>query len=111
MDARVGMNQNTFGGESLRAVTGDGVAVIEVPVLGGIEFHSAVVVEPCNNPTIEFDRLDDGEVAVGDAEMLTDTLFSIRNLLHASLLPEFDERCCAPPRASNSTADLSAGSF
>ena len=34
MDGRVGVNENAFGGEALGAVTGDGIAVIEMPVFG-----------------------------------------------------------------------------
>ena len=68
MDTGVGVNEDTFGGESLRTVAGDRVAVIEVPVFGGIEFDSAVVVQPGCNPAIGRDRFNRGKIAVGDTE-------------------------------------------
>ncbi len=46
VDARVGMNQHALGSEALGAMAGNGVAMIEVTMFGGIEFDLAVVVEP-----------------------------------------------------------------
>jgi hypothetical protein len=60
VDARIGVNENAFGGEVLGAVTGDGVAVVEVTILAGVELDLAVVVEACGKPTIGMDRLDGG---------------------------------------------------
>ena len=47
VDPSVSVNENTFGGEPLRAVTGDGIAVVEMTMLDGIELDLAVVVEAC----------------------------------------------------------------
>src|SRR5208282_2792378 len=45
VDAGLAMNEDAFRGEALGAVTGDGVAVVEMTMLVGIEFDQAVVVE------------------------------------------------------------------
>ncbi len=45
VDAGIGVDEDAFGGEALGAVTGDGVAVIEMAMLIGVEFDLAVVVE------------------------------------------------------------------
>ena len=58
MDPSVSVNQNAFGGESLGAVTGDGIAVVEMTMLGGFELDLAVVVEACRKPTVGMDGLD-----------------------------------------------------
>ena len=68
MDAGVGMDEDALGGESLGAVAGDGVAVIEVAMLGGIEFNLPVVVEPGGDSAIGRNGLDHGKVAIGDAK-------------------------------------------
>ena len=43
MDARIGINQDAFGSQTLGTVAGDGVTVIEMAVLAWIEFKLAVV--------------------------------------------------------------------
>jgi len=69
MDAGVGVNEDAFGGETLGAVTGDGVAVVEVTMLARVEFDLAVVVvEACREPIIGMNRLDGPEVAIGNAK-------------------------------------------
>lgn len=70
MDAGIGMNENTLGGESLGAVAGDGIAVIEVAMLSGVELDLSTVVQAGREAAIGMDRFDDGEVAIGDAERL-----------------------------------------
>jgi hypothetical protein len=62
------VNENAFGGEPLRAVTGDGIAVVEVTMPDGVEFDPAVVVEACRKLTVGMDGLDRREVAIGDAK-------------------------------------------
>ena len=61
----VGVDENAFGGKALGAVTGNGIAVVEVSMLAGIELDLAVVVEACRKPTI---RIDGSLVAIGDAK-------------------------------------------
>ena len=68
VDPSVSVNENAFGGEALGAVTGDGIAVVEMTMLDGVEFDLAVVVEACRKPTIGMDGLDGREVAIGDAK-------------------------------------------
>ena len=68
VDAGIGVNENAFGGEALGAVTGDGIAVVEMTMLAGVEFDLAVVVEAGGKATIGMDRLDGGEVAIGNAK-------------------------------------------
>ena len=60
VDPSVSVNENAFGSEPLRAVTGDGIAVVEMTMLVGVELDLAVVVEACGKPTIGIDRLDGG---------------------------------------------------
>src|SRR5580698_8600383 len=45
VDAGIAVDEDAFGGKALGAVTGDGVAVIEMTMLVGVEFDLAVVVE------------------------------------------------------------------
>ena len=68
VDAGVGVNEHALGGEALGAVTGDGVAVVEMAMLAGVELDLAVVVEAGGEAAIRMDRFDDGEVAIGNAE-------------------------------------------
>jgi hypothetical protein len=62
------VNENAFGGEPLRAMTGDGITVVEMTMLVGVELHLAIVVEACRKPTVGMDGLDDREIAIGDAK-------------------------------------------
>src|SRR6266478_9894438 len=68
VDAGIGVDKNAFGGEGLGAVTGNGVAVVEMTMLVGAEFDLAVVVEADGQATIGVDRLDRGHVAICNAE-------------------------------------------
>jgi hypothetical protein len=45
VDAGIGIDQDALGGEALGTVAGDGVPVVEVAVLLGVELNLAVVVE------------------------------------------------------------------
>ena len=45
VDAGIGVNEDAFGSKALGAVTGNGVAVVEMTMLVGAEFDVAVVVE------------------------------------------------------------------
>ena len=69
VDAGVGIDEDALGGEALGTVAGDGVAVVEVVVLLGIEFDLALVVETGRNASVRRDGLDGSKVAVGNAEM------------------------------------------
>src|SRR5712692_5285682 len=68
VDVGIGVDENAFGRKALGAVTGEGVAVVEMTMLAGVEFDLAVVVEACREPTVGMDCLDHGEVAIGNAE-------------------------------------------
>jgi len=68
MDAGVSVNKDALAGESLGAVAGDRIAVIEVAVLGCIEFNLPIVVEPGGDAAISRNGFDDCEIAVGDSE-------------------------------------------
>ena len=70
VNAGIGVDENALGGETLGAVAGDGIAVVEVAMLAGVEFDLAVVVEAGGNAAIGRDGLDHGEVAIGDAKRL-----------------------------------------
>ena len=45
VDAGVGVDEDSFGGEALGAVTGNGIAVVEMAMVVGVELDLAVVVE------------------------------------------------------------------
>ena len=45
MNFSIGVDENAFGGKALGAVAGDGVSVVEMTMLAGVEFDLAVVVE------------------------------------------------------------------
>ena len=71
VNAGVGIDQDALGGESLGAVTGDGVAVIEMAMLTWRRIRCCrllsrrAVICPSGR-----DGLDDGKVAIGDAKRL-----------------------------------------
>src|SRR5437016_87592 len=55
VDTGVGVNENAFRSKALRAVTGNGIAVVEMTMLDGVKFDLAAVVEACRKPTIRMD--------------------------------------------------------
>jgi hypothetical protein len=54
VDARVGVNENAFGGKALRAVNRDDRSVLEMAMLGGVELDLAVAVEGQRPDLFEF---------------------------------------------------------
>ena len=68
VDAGIGMNEDALGGKTLGAVAGDGVAVVEMTMLAGVELDLAAVVQTGGEATIGKDRFDGSEVAVGNAK-------------------------------------------
>jgi putative ABC transport system ATP-binding protein len=70
MNAGIGMNQDSFGGETLGTVAGYGVAVVEVAVLASIEFDVPVVIQSCPDSAVWFYGFDHGKVAVGAGEFV-----------------------------------------
>jgi hypothetical protein len=68
VDTGIGVNEDAFGGKALGAVTGNGVAVVEMTMLAGAEFDLAVVVLADGQATIGVDRLDHSHVAICNAE-------------------------------------------
>ena len=60
VDAGIGVDEDAFGGESLGAVTGDGVAVVEMTMLAGVELDLAIVGEVGGETAIGMDGLDGG---------------------------------------------------
>src|ERR1700721_2124088 len=68
VDTGIGVNENAFGGKALGAMTGDGVAMIEMTVLASLELDLAVVVETCRKAAVGMNCLDDGEVPVSNAQ-------------------------------------------
>ena len=55
MDSGIGVDEDPLGRQPLRAVAGDGVAVVEMPVNSGVEFDLTAIVEPGGNPAIRPD--------------------------------------------------------
>ena len=68
MNFGISVDENTLGGQALGAMARDGVAVVEMAMLTGVEFDLAVVIKEGGETTIRMDRLDDSEVAIGNAE-------------------------------------------
>jgi hypothetical protein len=68
VDAGIGVNEDAFGRESLGAVAGDGIAVVEMAMVAGVKFDLAAVVEACREPTVGMDCFDRGEVAIDNAK-------------------------------------------
>src|SRR5580692_5459059 len=68
VDASIAVDEDAFSSESLGAVTGNGVAVVEMTMLVGVEFDQAIVVEVGGQATIGMDRLDRGHVAICNPE-------------------------------------------
>ena len=68
VDAGIAVNEDAFGGKALGAVTGNGVAVVEMTMLAGVEFDLAIVVEAGGQATIGVDRLNRGHIPICDAE-------------------------------------------
>ena len=60
VDAGIGVNEDAFGGEALGAVTGDGIAVVEMTMLARVELDLAVVVETGGEASIGMDGVDCG---------------------------------------------------
>jgi len=109
VDAGIGVDQDTLGGEALRTVAGDGVAVIEMAVLCGVELDLAVIVETGRNATVRRDGLHGGKIAVGNAERLVG-----RSELDAVANAKFAVNLAVDADASQSTriiGRLFAGGF
>ena len=68
VDAGIGVNEDAVGGEALGTVAGDGIAVVKMTMISGVKLDLAVVVEARGNAAIRRNGLDDGKVAIGDAE-------------------------------------------
>src|ERR1700733_4869258 len=68
MNVGIGVDKDPLGGKPLGAVAGDGVAVIEVAMLRGVELDLPVVIEPCSNSSAGRNGFDNGKVTVGDGE-------------------------------------------
>jgi hypothetical protein len=53
------VDEDALGGEALGAVTGDGIAMVEMTMLVGVDLDPAVVVEARGKATVGMDCLDD----------------------------------------------------
>ena len=83
VDAGIGMDEDALGGEALGAVTSDSVAVVEMTMLGGVEFELAVVVEACRErtfrvrlPVVPPKSIDSGTALVHDLRSVKRRVFS-----------------------------------
>ena len=70
VDAGIGMNEDSFGSKALRAMTGYGIPVVEMPVLPGVELDLPAVVEAGGYTPIEMNRFDSTNVTIGHAQGL-----------------------------------------
>jgi hypothetical protein len=52
VDVGIGVDKNAFGGKTLGAVTPNGVAMVEMAMLAGVELDLVVVVEACGHAAI-----------------------------------------------------------
>lgn len=64
MQTGFGVYQYPFCSETLSAVAGDCVAVIEMTLLGGAEVNPAIVVESSDNIAVGADGFDNGKIAI-----------------------------------------------
>jgi len=65
----VDVHQYSVSGEPLGAMTGDGVAMIEVPHLIGVERNGLAALHMHGKLTVLADVLDRADIAVGDAQL------------------------------------------
>jgi len=74
VNAGVSVHEHALGGKPLRTVTGDSIAMVKVAMLDWIEIDLAAGVEVGLDSSIAAsigrNGIDDGEIAVGDAERL-----------------------------------------
>jgi hypothetical protein len=68
MNFSIGVHENSLGSQALGTVAGEGVAVVEMTILAGVEFDLAVVVEAGGKAAVGIDCFDEGEVAIGNAK-------------------------------------------
>lgn len=66
MHTGFGVYQYPFCSETLSAVAGDCVAVIEMTLIGGAEVNLAIVVESSDNMAVRADGFDNGKIAIRD---------------------------------------------
>ena len=70
VDGGIGVDEDALGSQSLRTVAGDGVAVVEMTMFGGMELSLTVIVETDKDMSSGADGFDLCEVTVGDTECL-----------------------------------------
>ncbi len=70
MNVAVEVHHDTFRCESLGTMTGDRVAMIEVPHLVGVEADGFAVVHLYGEPAVFVDALHRAKVAVGNSQFL-----------------------------------------
>jgi len=68
VNAGIGMNEDVFGGNALGAVTGDGIPVVEMTMLAGVEVDLPIIDEVGGETAIGIDGLDGGQLAIGNPE-------------------------------------------
>jgi hypothetical protein len=68
VDGGVGVNEDAFGSEALRTVTGDGVPVVEMSMLARVEVNLPIVDEVGGETAIGIDGFDGGQLAIGNPE-------------------------------------------
>ena len=66
----VHVNQDTVGSLSLAGVAGHGITVVEMRMLGRIEFNRAATVHPQAQPPVFVDALDGPQLAVRNFELV-----------------------------------------
>jgi len=74
VDTGIRMDEDALGGKALGTVTGDGVAVIEMTMLVGIEFDLAVVVEAGGETTFR------GRLPIGAPQSINSGIASVHDL-------------------------------
>jgi hypothetical protein len=66
----VGIDQHMLGGDALSAMTGHGVAMIEVTIFGGIEFYCSAFFQMNRKNPCRRNALDGRQFAIGDPDFL-----------------------------------------
>jgi hypothetical protein len=66
----VDVDEDAIRGLALAGMTGDGIAMIQVRMLSGVDAHASASVQPQAHSTIVGDALDSPELAVGDLQVI-----------------------------------------
>ena len=70
VNAGIGMDEHALGDEALGTVAGDGITMIEVAMLAGVELYLPVVVQAGGEAATGMDHLYDGKAKTASGHSL-----------------------------------------